>query len=186
MSLFSLRRFTADFDAPAASGQLDKQLASSRKPSVHLRRVIDTSLVQPYPSLATARAAAFELARRWGQSKRREGGLLFIGEQPRSLAINDLPALNAAVDANTAAIVIDAGCVELSAEYCQAAAQLCRALHILLIIDDRAHAAPLLAERTWGINADMAIVDSDRGPGLPRAAVLVRTHTDGLAAVVNR
>lgn len=196
MSLFSLRRFTAEFDAPAASGQLDNHSPAAFKPTVHLvplagmgsgREEITTmpgnTLIWPRPSLAAARQAALDLARRWGQSKRRDSGILLIGDHPAHLRANDQAALHAAVDANTAAIVLQADCKHLTVEYCQAASRLCRDLHILLIIDGNAEHPPLAKERDWGIDADIVIVDHDRDHGFLQPAFLVRTYTDGLEAL---
>jgi len=198
MSLFSLRRFTADFDAPAAPGHVDKRIPASKKPSVHLVTPVEAggalggedsstlqgqALIWPRPSLAAACQAALDLARRWGQSKRRQSGILFVDDHPSHLRANDQAALHAAVDSNTAAVVLNASCAALTTEYCQAAANLCRDLHILLIIDGSADHPPLVKESTWGIRADMVIVDHDRSHGFLQPAFVVRTHTDGLEAL---
>jgi len=198
MNLFSLRRFIADFDAPAASGHVDKQLPASNKPSVHLVTTVGAgcafggevsttlqgqTLIWPRPSLAAARQAALDLARRWGQSKRRQSGILFVEDHPSHLRANDQAALHAAIDSNTAAVVLGAGCTALTAEYCQAAAQLCRDLHILLIIDGDADHPPFVNEGIWGIHADIVIVDHDPSHGFLQPAFVVRTHTDGLGAL---
>jgi hypothetical protein len=197
MNLFSLRRFTADFDAPAASGHVDKQLRSNRKPAVHLVTTVGEgcafggeqstmlqghTLIWPRPSLAAARQAALDLARRWGQSKRRQSGILLVDDHPSHLRVNDQAALHAAVDANTAAVVLNASHAALTTDYCQAAANLCRDLHILLIIDGGADHPPLVREATWGIRADIVIVEHDRSHGFVQPAFVVRTHTDGLEA----
>jgi acetylornithine/succinyldiaminopimelate/putrescine aminotransferase len=140
-------------------------------------------LIWPRPSLAAARQAALDLARRWGQSKRRQSSILFVDDHPSHLRANDQAALHAAVDSNTAAVVLGASCAALTTEYCQAAANLCRDLHILLVIDSRADHPPLVKETTWGIKADIVIVDHDRSHGFLQPAFVVRTHTDGLEAL---
>lgn len=196
MSPFSLRRFSADLDPPAALGPLDKHSPAAFKTTVHLvlpvragsGREAGTStpgntLIWPRPSLAAARQAALDLARRWGQSKRRDSGILFVGDHPSQLRANDLAALHAAVDANTAAVVLQADCKDMTVEYCQAASRLCRDLHILLVIDGSADHPPLVKEVTWGIDADIVIVDHDRDHGFLQPAFVVRSHTDGLEAL---
>lgn len=191
MSLFSLQRFTADFDVTATFGQLDTPPPASKKTPVQLVPNVDqgaarehTTMIRPCSSLASARQAALDLALRWGQSKRRESNLLFVSDHPDHLPANDQAALDAAVDANTAAVVLDSACEQLSADYCQAAAQLCRALHILLIIDGSADCPSLVTENAWGIEADIVIVDHDRLHGFVQPALVVRTQTDGLEPLI--
>jgi len=41
----------------------------------------------------------------------------------------------------------------------------------------------LVKETTWGIKADIVIVDHDRSHGFLQPAFVVRTHTDGLEAL---
>jgi len=186
MSLFGLRRSSTLFDAPAAPRQLDRPAAPPITPA---REARDSSLIELHPHIDAARQAALDLARRWGQGKRREGGLLFIGELAGQLPPNDLEALHAAVDASTAAVVIDAGCEALQPEFCRAAAQFCQALLILLVLDNSREASnrrgALQAERNWGVRADLLIVGEVRGGGLPQEAMLVRTHSQGLSAAAS-
>lgn len=187
MSLFGLRRSSTFLEAPAAPRQLDSLPTSPTAPSP---TTSDSSLIELHPHIDAARQAAFDLARRWAQSKRREGGLLFIGEQAGQLPPNDLEALHAAVDAGTAAVVIDAGCEALKPEFCVAAAQFCKAMLILLVIDNSREAnnrrGALQAERGWGVQADLIIVGEVRGGGLPQAAMLVRPHSHGLSAAASQ
>jgi glutamate-1-semialdehyde aminotransferase len=188
MSLFGLRRSSTLFDAPAAPRQLDRPAAPSILPAP-ARETHDSSLIELHPHVDAARQAALDLARRWGQGKRREGGLLFIGEHAGQLPANNLEALHAAVDSGTAAVVIDAGCEALQPEFCRAAAQFCQALLILLVIDNSRETGnrrgALLAERHWGVRADLLIVGEVRGGGLPQAAMLVRTHSQGLSTAAS-
>lgn len=186
MSLFGLRRSSTLLAPPAVPRQLDKP-ASARMPTA--REATDSSLIELHPHTDAARQAAFDLARRWGQGKHRAGGVLFIGTQPGQLPPNDLDALHAAVDSGTAAVVLDAGCTALQPGFCLAAAQFCKALLILLVIDNSREAnerrGALLAERNWGVHADLVIVGEVRGGGLPQAAMLVRTHSHGLSAAAS-
>lgn len=183
MSLFSLRRPIAAFDLPATPGTLDTLAPTSKKP-LHLREVRDTSLSEVHPHRDAAREAAFALARAWGLSKRRTGEILMVDGKPGagSLTPNDLAALHAAVDSGTAAVLIDAGAAGLDTPYCQGAAQLCRTLQILLIIDDSTAGLAQTAERRWGVSADM-LIGGGVETGTAQAVLRIRTHTDGMAAI---
>ncbi|WP_455922023.1 hypothetical protein [Pseudomonas putida] len=81
---------------------------------------------------ACARDAALSLALEWGAMRRRdEGRIITVGV---SVPFGDLAALHAAVDAQTVAIMLQP--LADADAYLQGVEQLCRALDILLIIDD--------------------------------------------------
>ena len=159
---------------------------------------------------AEACEAAIKLARKWGQLHR--GGAHRIisasgGCHGRSFAamsasasdranrfepqlpgfshvpFNDLPALHAAVDAQTVAIMLEpiqseAGVIPATEHYLQGVERLCRELGILLILDEVqtgiGRCGTLLAEQQYGVRADIITLGKGLGGGLPLAALLAR------------
>ncbi|WP_455823643.1 aspartate aminotransferase family protein [Pseudomonas graminis] len=159
---------------------------------------------------AEACEAAIKLARKWGQLHR--GGAYRIissgsGCHGRSFAamaasggggenrfepqlpgfghvpFNDLPALHAAVDAQTVAIMLEpiqsaAGVVPATEHYLKGVERLCRDLGILLILDEvhtgLGRSGTLLAEQQYGVRADIIALGKGLGGGVPLAALLAR------------
>jgi len=159
---------------------------------------------------AEAVEAAIKLARKWGQLHR--GGAHRIlsasaGCHGRSFAamsasaggpenrfepqlpgfshvpFNDLPALHAAVDAQTVAILLEpiqgeAGVVPATEHYLKGVERLCRELGILLILDEvqtgMGRCGTLLAEQQYGVRADIITLGKGLGGGVPLAALLAR------------
>ena len=159
---------------------------------------------------AEAVEAAIKLARKWGQLHR--GGAHRIisasaGCHGRSFAamsasaggpqnrfepqlpgfshvpFNDLPALHAAVDAQTVAILLEpiqgeAGVIPATEHYLKGVERLCRELGILLILDEVqtgiGRCGTLLAEQHYGIRADIITLGKGLGGGVPLAALLSR------------
>jgi len=159
---------------------------------------------------AEAVEAAIKLARKWGQLHR--GGAHRIisasaGCHGRSFAamsasaggpqnrfepqlpgfshvpFNDLPALHAAVDAQTVAILLEpiqgeAGVIPATEHYLKGVERLCRELGILLILDEVqtgiGRCGTLLAEQHYGIRADIITLGKGLGGGGPLAALWAR------------
>jgi acetylornithine/N-succinyldiaminopimelate aminotransferase len=159
---------------------------------------------------AEAVEAAIKLARKWGQLHR--GGAYRIisasgGCHGRSFAamsasagestnrfepqlpgfshvpFNDLPALHAAVDAQTVAILLEpiqgaAGVIPATEHYLKGVERLCRELGILLILDEvqtgMGRCGSLLAEQQYGVRADIITLGKGLGGGVPVAALLAR------------
>ncbi|WP_065885482.1 aspartate aminotransferase family protein [Pseudomonas sp. 31 R 17] len=159
---------------------------------------------------AQACEAAIKLARKWGQLHR--GGAYHIitvsnGCHGQSFAamsasavawenrfepqlpgfshvpFNDLPALHAAVDAHTVAIMLEpiqsaAGVIPATEHYLKGVERLCRELGILLILDEVqtgiGRCGSLLAEQQYGIRADIIALGKGLGGGVPLAALLAR------------
>ncbi len=159
---------------------------------------------------AEACEAAIKLARKWGQLHR--GGAFRIisassGCHGRSFAamaasasdranrfepqlpgfshvpFNDLPALHAAVDAHTVAILLEpiqsaAGVIPATEHYLKGVERLCRDLGILLIFDEvhtgLGRSGTLLAEQQYGVRADIITLGKGLGGGVPLAALLAR------------
>ncbi|WP_336356720.1 aspartate aminotransferase family protein [Pseudomonas granadensis] len=155
--------------------------------------------------------AAIKLARKWGQLHRGGASRIIVARQGchgRSLAtipasdscnlanrfapllpgfeqvpFNDLPALHAAVDAQTVAIMLepiqsDAGVIPASEHYLKGVERLCRDLGILLILDEvqtgTGRCGNLLAEQSYGVRADIVVLGKGLGGGVPLAALLAR------------
>lgn len=155
--------------------------------------------------------AAIKLARKWGQLHRGGAPRIIVARQGchgRSLAtisasdsgnlanrfapllpgfdqvpFNDLPALHAAVDAQTVAIMLepiqsDAGVIAASEHYLKGVERLCRELGILLILDEVqtgiGRCGSLLAEQSYGVRADIVVLGKGLGGGVPLAALLAR------------
>lgn len=154
--------------------------------------------------------AAIKLARKWGQLHR-NGAYRIIsasaGNHGRSFAamsassggpqnrfepqlpgfshvpFNDLPALHAAVDAHTVAILLEAiqgeaGVIPATEHYLKGVERLCRELGILLILDEvqtgMGRCGTLLAEQQYGVRADIVTLGKGLGGGVPLAAMLAR------------
>jgi acetylornithine/N-succinyldiaminopimelate aminotransferase len=155
--------------------------------------------------------AAIKLARKWGQQHRGGASRIIVannGCHGRSLAtisasdsstqtnrfepqlpgfshvpFNDLPALHAAVDERTVAIMLEpiqseAGVIPASAHYLKGVERLCRELGILLILDEvqtgMGRCGALLAEQSCGVRADIVVLGKGLGGGVPLAALLAR------------
>ncbi|MBD1552172.1 aspartate aminotransferase family protein [Pseudomonas typographi] len=160
--------------------------------------------------------AAVLLARQWGGRHRRgayrilsaRGGCHGHGLGARSctarlqygpnlegfeqVPFNDLAALHAAVDADTVAVLLEpvqgeAGVIPASEAYLKGAEKLCRALGILLILDEvgtgMGRCGTLLAEQRYGVRADIVTLGKGLGGGVGAAAVLVRERASGLRLV---
>lgn len=159
---------------------------------------------------AQACEAAIKLARKWGQLHR--GGAYRIitashgchGHNFAAMAasagfdgnrfepqlpgfshvpFNDLPALHAAVDAQTVAILLEpiqsaAGVIPATEHYLKGVERLCRELGILLILDEVqtgiGRCGALLAEEHYGVRADILTLGKGLGGGVPLAALLAR------------
>ncbi|RAI67518.1 aspartate aminotransferase family protein [Pseudomonas fluorescens] len=155
--------------------------------------------------------AAIKLARKWGQQHRGGASRIIVannGCHGRSLAtisasdsatltnrfepqlpgfshvpFNDLPALHAAVDERTVAIMLEpiqseAGVIPATAHYLKGVERLCRELGILLIFDEVqtgiSRCGTLLAEQSYGVTADIVVLGKGLGGGVPLAALLAR------------
>jgi len=160
---------------------------------------------------AEANEGAIKLARKWGQLHRggahriitathschgRSFGAMsasgsgtfdnrFEPQMPGFINVpfNDLPALHAAVDAQTVAIMLepvqsDAGVIPATEHYLKGVERLCRELGILLILDEvqtgMGRCGTLLAEQNYGIRADIITLGKGLGGGVPLAALLAR------------
>lgn len=160
---------------------------------------------------AEANEGAIKLARKWGQ--KHKGGAHEIitfagGFHGRTLATmsasgkpafehlfepklpgftkvpyNDLEALEAAVDDETVAVMLEpvqgeAGVIPATLDYLQGAERLCRARGVLLILDEVqtgvGRCGTLLAEELYGIRADVITLGKGLGGGVPLAALLAR------------
>lgn len=155
--------------------------------------------------------AAIKLARKWGQRHRGGASRIIVannGCHGRSLGtisasdssiltnrfepllpgfshvpFNDLPALHAAVDAQTVAIMLEpiqseAGVIPATEHYLKGVEHLCRQLGILLIFDEVqtgiGRCGTLLAEQSYGVRADIVVLGKGLGGGVPLAALLAR------------
>ncbi|MGF6126754.1 acetylornithine/N-succinyldiaminopimelate aminotransferase [Pseudomonas frederiksbergensis] len=155
--------------------------------------------------------AAIKLARKWGQLHRGGASRIIVankGCHGRSLGtisasdsstlinrfepllpgfshvpFNDLPALHAAVDARTVAIMLEpiqseAGVIPADEHYLKGVERLCRELGILLILDEVqtgiGRCGNLLAEQSYGVRADIVVLGKGLGGGVPLAALLAR------------
>lgn len=96
---------------------------------------------------------------------------------------NDLAALHAAVDARTVAIMLEpiqseAGVIPATVQYLKGVERLCRELGILLILDEVqtgvGRCGTLLAEQSYGVQADIVVLGKGLGGGVPLAALLAR------------
>ena len=160
---------------------------------------------------AEANEGAIKLARKWGQLHRggahriitathschgRSFGAMsasgsgtfdnrFEPQMPGFINVpfNDLPALHAAVDEQTVAIMLepvqsDAGVIPATEHYLKGVERLCRELGILLILDEVqtgiGRCGALLAEQNYGVRADIITLGKGLGAGVPLAALLAR------------
>ncbi|MCU1730228.1 MULTISPECIES: aspartate aminotransferase family protein [unclassified Pseudomonas] len=159
---------------------------------------------------AEACEGAIKLARKWGQLHRNGAYHIITASQAthgRSLGalaasdplpcnrcepglpgfskvpFNDLPALHAAVDSRTVAIMLEpiqgeAGVIPATQHYLKGVERLCRELGILLILDEVqtgvGRCGALLAEETYGVRADILTLGKGLGGGVPIAALLAR------------
>lgn len=155
--------------------------------------------------------AAIKLARKWGLQHRGGASRIIVaskGCHGRSLGtipasdsstlinrfesqlpgfspvrFNDLPALHAAVDEQTVAIMLEpiqseAGVIPATAHYLKGVERLCRELGILLILDEVqtgiGRCGTLLTEQSYGVQADIVVLGKGLGGGVPLAALLAR------------
>lgn len=139
-----------------------------------------------------ARRVAIWLTHTWGRQHRR-GNLGLISINPGipgavNVPFNDLPALHAAVDSQTVAIILEpvrgtAETLDPARAYFQGVAQLCRELKILLILDDTrtrlGRSETLLCEERCDIRADLVVLGSGVEGSTPAAAVLARGRAAG-------
>ncbi|MFO2462198.1 aminotransferase class III-fold pyridoxal phosphate-dependent enzyme [Pseudomonas sp. 15FMM2] len=159
---------------------------------------------------AQACEAAIKLARKWGQLHRggaysiitarnachgRSLGVMSASVRAREnrfepqlpgfshVQFNDLPALHAAVDAQTVAIMLEpiqseAGVIPATEHYLKGVERLCRELGILLILDEVqtgiGRCGTVLAEQRYGVRADIITLGKGLGGGVPLAALLAR------------
>ncbi|HWT68514.1 MAG TPA: aminotransferase class III-fold pyridoxal phosphate-dependent enzyme [Pseudomonas sp.] len=155
--------------------------------------------------------AAIKLARKWGQQQRGGASRIIVASnachgrtlgtisasdssaqinrfEPQlpgfsQVPFNDLPALHAAVDERTVAIMLEpiqseAGVIPATAHYLKGVERLCRELGILLILDEVqtgiGRCGTLLAEQSYGIRSDIVVLGKGLGGGVPLAALLAR------------
>jgi acetylornithine/N-succinyldiaminopimelate aminotransferase len=153
--------------------------------------------------------AAIKLARKWGQLHRGGASRIITASgschghgfaamsasdcqnnrfEPQlpgfsHVPFNDLPALHAAVDAQTVAILLEpiqsaAGVVPATGHYLKGVERLCRELGILLILDEVqtgiGRCGSLLVEQFYGVRADIVVLGKGLGGGVPVAALLAR------------
>ena len=152
--------------------------------------------------------AAIKLARKWGQLHRGGASRIMTASgschghgfaalsasdsqdnrfEPRlpgfdRVPFNDLPALHAAVDAQTVAIMLEpiqaAGVLPATEHYLKGVERLCRELGILLVLDEvqtgMGRCGRLLAEQLYGVRADIVVLGKGLGGGVPVAALLAR------------
>lgn len=176
-----------------------------------LCQATDSDQVYFLNSGAEANEGAIKLARKWGQVHR--GGAyrivtacnsfhgrtlatmsasgkpafehLFEPKLPgfTKVPYNDLEALEAAVDDETVAVMLEpvqgeAGVIPATLDYLQGAERLCRARGVLLILDEVqtgvGRCGTLLAEELYGIRADVITLGKGLGGGVPLAALLAR------------
>ncbi|APC17227.1 aspartate aminotransferase family protein [Pseudomonas frederiksbergensis] len=175
------------------------------------RLCISTGSDQAYllNSGSEACEAAIKLARKWGQLHRGGASRIITASgschghgfaamsasdcqnnrfEPQlpgfsHVPFNDLPALHAAVDAQTVAIMLEpiqsaAGVVPATEHYLKGVERLCRELGILLIFDEVqtgiGRCGSLLAEQFYGVRADIVVLGKGLGGGVPVAALLAR------------
>ncbi|MFJ5299727.1 aminotransferase class III-fold pyridoxal phosphate-dependent enzyme [Pseudomonas sp. NPDC088368] len=141
-------------------------------------------------------AAALTLARRWGELHRRgECGIVVasggrfdrliesMAADVSRVPFNDLSAMEAAVDSRTVAIILEpiqgsSVVTPASHAYLQGVERLCRALNILLILNEArgpiGQHGGVLCEDSYGVRADIVVLGdhSNRCPRSP--ALLVR------------
>jgi acetylornithine/N-succinyldiaminopimelate aminotransferase len=157
-----------------------------------LRQSTSSDQVHIVDTAEEARGVAIWLIRSWGRLHRR-GSFGLISINPGipgavNVPFNDLPALHAAVDSHTVAIILEpvrstAETLDLSRAYFQGVEQLCRELKILLILDETrtslGRTETLLCEERCGIRADLVVLGSGVEGSTPAAAVLARGTAAG-------
>lgn len=139
-------------------------------------------------------AGAMTLVRKWGERHRRgqcgvviaSGGrfdalIESMASDVARVPFNDLTALNAAVDSRTVAVVLEpiqgqSVVTPASHAYVQGVASLCRALNILLIVNEArgtvGQHGGLLSEDTYGVRADIVVL-GDHSNRSPRSSALL-------------
>ncbi|WPN46808.1 MULTISPECIES: aspartate aminotransferase family protein [unclassified Pseudomonas] len=145
--------------------------------------------------------AAIKLARKWGQTHRGGASRIIVATSDchdgiratmstsvSHVPFNDLPALHAAVDKRTVAILLEpiqseAGVIPATAHYLKGVERLCRELDILLIFDEVqtgvGRCGTLLAEESCDVRADIVVLGEGLGGGVPLAALLARGKACG-------
>lgn len=110
----------------------------------------------------------------------------------RHVPYNDLPALQAAVDGETAAVVLEpvqgeGGVHPAEPGYLQGAAEICRRHGALLVLDEvqtgLGRTGRLLACEHWGVAADLLCLAKPLAGGLPMGAVLIGERVGRLPAL---
>jgi acetylornithine/N-succinyldiaminopimelate aminotransferase len=157
-----------------------------------LRQSTSSDQVHIVDTAEEARDVAIMLTHTWGRLHR-PGNLGLISINPGipgavNVPFNDLPALHAAVDSQTVAIILQpvrgtAETLDPARVYFQGVAQLCRELKILLILDETrtnlGRSETLLCEERCGIRADLVVLGSGVEGSTPAAAVLARGRVAG-------
>ncbi len=96
---------------------------------------------------------------------------------------NDLEALTSALDERTVAVMLEPlqgemGAIPATLEYLQGISRLCNERGLLLILDEVqsgvGRCGALLAEELYGIRADIVVLGTGLGGGVPLAALLAR------------
>ncbi len=142
--------------------------------------------------------AAMTLARKWGQRHRRgkcgvvvaSGGrfdplIESMASHFSRVPFNDLVAIDAAVDSNTVAIVLEpiqgsAVVTPASHAYVKGVEKLCRELNILLILNEArgtvGQHGGLLCEDAYEVSADIVVLGDHSNRSPRSAALLARGH----------
>lgn len=192
MNLFNRQR-------PASADHLDDGESSSLlSPLERLRQRTKSDEAGLFSSEQEACAAALTLARRWGEQHRRgdcgivvaSGGrfdrlIESMTDDVSRVPFNDLSAMEAAVDSRTVAIIVEpiqgsTVVTPASHAYLQGVERLCRALNILLILNEArgpvGQHGGVLCEDSYGVRADIVVLGdhSNRCPRSP--ALLIRGH----------
>lgn len=192
MNLFRLLRDaqTRDDDAPVAPGLIS--------PLQRLRQRTGSDQAGLFVDEQDAFTAAMTLARKWGERHRRgkcgvvlaSGGrfdplIESMSSHFNRVPFNDLAAMDAAVDANTVAIVLEpiqreAVVIPASVAYVKGVEKLCRELNILLILNEArgtvGQFGGLVCEDAYGVCADIVVLGDHSNRSPRSAALLARGH----------
>jgi len=192
MNLFKLLRHieTGDCDAPAPAALLS--------PLQRLRQRTGSDQAGLFVDEQDAFSAAMALARLWGERHRRGQCGIVVASGGRfdeliesaathfsGVPFNDLAAIDAAVDSNTVAIVLepiqgDSVITPASLAYVKGVEKLCRDLNILLILNEAwgtvGQHGGLLSEDTYGARADIVVLGDHSNRSPRSAALLARGH----------
>jgi acetylornithine/N-succinyldiaminopimelate aminotransferase len=124
---------------------------------------------------------AFALSVTWTPSYREPFEPLMPGV--RFADFNDVDGLNAVLDANVAAVIVEpvqgeGGAIPARKEFLQALRERTRAIGATLIVDEvqsgMGRCGHLLAAQHYGIEGDITVMSKALGGGIPIAAVLMR------------